>query len=276
MDTNVAFRGRIYDNLVETIGVTPLIRVKSLAKDAGCKADIVAKLEFFNPLGSVKDRIGFAMIEAAEKADVIFMIGYVLRFTHPFQILHETFAKGKLGRLVNCWTRRYMPYDTSDRWYGDQSKSGGVELDFASHDIDWLRWVGGEVRQVCGRVERVRPGIQADEHVHAVMLFDKGMGSVDASWAPGLSDSSIGILGTKGSMIVDRDGTIRQKIGEEEETVIRPRKGETIQKHFVRCATQKRTPKVTGYDGRAALEIVLAIEESSMAGHSVEVEHKSK
>jgi predicted dehydrogenase len=216
------------------------------------------------------------MLEAAEITDVILMIGYVLRFTHPFQILHETFAKGKLGRLVNCWTRRYMPYDTSGRWYGDQSKSGGVELDFASHDIDWLRWVGGEVRQVCGRVERVRPGIQADEHVHAVMLFDKGMGSVDASWAPGLSDSSIGILGTKGSMIVDRDGTIRQKIGEEEETVIRPRKGETIQKHFVRCATQKRTPKVTGYDGRAALEIVLAIQESSMAGHSVEVEHKSK
>jgi cysteine synthase A len=70
-DTNVAFRGRIYDNLVETIGVTPLIRVKSLAKDAGCKADIVAKLEFFNPLGSVKDRIGFAMIEAAEKAGTI-------------------------------------------------------------------------------------------------------------------------------------------------------------------------------------------------------------
>jgi predicted dehydrogenase len=108
------------------------------------------------------------------------------------------------------------------------------------------------------------------------MLFDKGMGSVDASWAPGLSDSSIGILGTKGSMIVDHDGTIRQKIGEEEETVIRPCKGETIQRHFVRCATQKRTPKVTGYDGRAALEIVLAIQESSMAGHSVEVEHKSK
>lgn len=211
------------------------------------------------------------MLEAAEKADVNIMVGYVLRFTHPFQILYETYAKGKLGRLVNCWTRRYMPYDTSGRWYGDQTKSGGVELDFASHDIDWLRWVGGDVRQVCGRVDRVRPGIQADEHVHAMMMFDEGVGSVDASWAPGLSDSSIGILGSEGSMIVDRDGTIRQKIGDEEETVVKPRKGETIQKHFVRCASQKKTPKVTGYDGRAALEIVLAIQESSMEGGAVDL-----
>jgi predicted dehydrogenase len=212
------------------------------------------------------------MLDVVEKSDVILMTGYVLRFTHPFQILYETFAKGKLGRLVNCWSRRYMPYDTSGRWYGDQAKSGGVELDFASHDIDWLRWVGGEVRQVCGRIDRIRPGIKADEHVHAVLLFDEGMGSVDASWAPGLSDNSIGILGTEGSMIVERDGTIRQKIGDEEETTVKPRKDETIQKHFVRCASQRKTPKVTGYDGRAALKIVLAIQESSISGHSIGID----
>lgn len=70
-DTDASFRGRVYDNIVETVGATPLIRVKALAGDAGCKADIVAKLEFFNPLASVKDRIGFAMIEAAEKSGTI-------------------------------------------------------------------------------------------------------------------------------------------------------------------------------------------------------------
>lgn len=65
------FRGRIYDNIIETIGATPLVRINRLAKEAGCKADILAKLEFFNPLASVKDRIGFAMIEAAEQAGKI-------------------------------------------------------------------------------------------------------------------------------------------------------------------------------------------------------------
>lgn len=60
------FRGKIYDSILDTIGATPLVRVRRLASEYGVKADIVGKLEFFNPLSSVKDRIGLAMIEAAE------------------------------------------------------------------------------------------------------------------------------------------------------------------------------------------------------------------
>ncbi len=65
-DSKPAFRGKIYDSIIDTIGATPLVRFKRLAAEAGAKADIIGKLEFFNPLASVKDRIGFAMIEAAE------------------------------------------------------------------------------------------------------------------------------------------------------------------------------------------------------------------
>ena len=59
-------RGVIYDSIVDTIGNTPLVRLPRLASELGCKADLVGKLEFFNPLASVKDRIGVAMITAAE------------------------------------------------------------------------------------------------------------------------------------------------------------------------------------------------------------------
>ena len=65
------FRGRIYDNITETIGATPLVRLARLAAKHGVKADILGKCEFFNPLASVKDRIGLAMIEAAEAAGKI-------------------------------------------------------------------------------------------------------------------------------------------------------------------------------------------------------------
>jgi len=66
-ETAGEFRGRIYDSILETIGATPLVRIARFAADGGCKADLLAKCEFFNPANSVKDRIGLAMIEAAER-----------------------------------------------------------------------------------------------------------------------------------------------------------------------------------------------------------------
>ncbi|WAJ29064.1 cysteine synthase A [Antarcticirhabdus aurantiaca] len=59
-------RGRIYDSILDTIGDTPLVRLDKLAADKGVKATLLAKLEFFNPIASVKDRIGVAMLEALE------------------------------------------------------------------------------------------------------------------------------------------------------------------------------------------------------------------
>jgi cysteine synthase A len=69
MPESQTFRGRIYDSITQTIGNTPLIRLRRVVGDA--KGQVVAKLENFNPLWSVKDRIGVAMIEAAEKAGKI-------------------------------------------------------------------------------------------------------------------------------------------------------------------------------------------------------------
>lgn len=60
------FRGRIYDSVLDTIGATPVVRLTRLAAAHKVEAEILAKLEFFNPLSSVKDRIGLAMVEAAE------------------------------------------------------------------------------------------------------------------------------------------------------------------------------------------------------------------
>lgn len=59
-------RGRIYNSIIDTVGNTPIVRLSKLAAADGVKAELLAKLEFFNPIGSVKDRIGVAMIEALE------------------------------------------------------------------------------------------------------------------------------------------------------------------------------------------------------------------
>ncbi len=62
---------KIYNDITETIGNTPLVRLNRTAAAHGAQADILLKLEFFNPLSSVKDRIGFAMIEDALKSGKI-------------------------------------------------------------------------------------------------------------------------------------------------------------------------------------------------------------
>jgi cysteine synthase A len=64
-------RGKIYGSIIETIGDTPLVGLPRLSADQQPKARVLAKLEFFNPIASVKDRIGVAMIEALEQAGKI-------------------------------------------------------------------------------------------------------------------------------------------------------------------------------------------------------------
>src|ERR1700742_3535816 len=64
-------RGRIYDSILDTIGDTPLIRLPRLTAELKPKGEVLAKLEFFNPLSSVKDRIGASMIESMEANGVL-------------------------------------------------------------------------------------------------------------------------------------------------------------------------------------------------------------
>ena len=67
----VRAHGRIFNSILETIGGTPMVRLPRLSAEYGLVAELALKLEFFNPLGSVKDRIGLAMVEQAEAAGQI-------------------------------------------------------------------------------------------------------------------------------------------------------------------------------------------------------------
>ncbi|HUT24969.1 MAG TPA: Gfo/Idh/MocA family oxidoreductase [Sumerlaeia bacterium] len=235
------------------------------------------------------------ILEAVEQAGVLFMTGYVLRYTHPYKLLCETFNSGELGRLVNCWTRRYMPCSMVGTWYGDQEKSGGIALDFASHDIDLLRWMGGDVKTAFAHADRVRPAIRADEHAQALLAFENGgMAALDVSWSSWLDETSLGVIGTEGSIVVDRSGTVRKKIGDKKEQILSTQgamsvnlagdlgqkdgdgniqavasREETIQEHFVRCLEEGVEPKTNGRDARGVLQTVLAIHESARTGRAV-------
>jgi cysteine synthase A len=89
-------RGRIYDDITQTIGNTPLVRLRRVTK--GCPAEVVAKLESFNPLWSVKDRIGAAMIEAAEAQG---------RITKDTVIIEPTSGNTGIALAFTCAARGY-------------------------------------------------------------------------------------------------------------------------------------------------------------------------
>ncbi|MBP3958734.1 cysteine synthase A [Gemmata sp. G18] len=96
MATDTTFRGHIYDDITQTFGNTPLIRLQRIVGDA--KATVIGKLENFNPLWSVKDRIGVAMIDAAEKAGKI---------KPETLIIEPTSGNTGIGLAFTCAARGY-------------------------------------------------------------------------------------------------------------------------------------------------------------------------
>ena len=90
------FRGKIYDDITQCIGHTPLIRLRRVID--GCKATIVAKPESFNPLWSVKDRIGVSMIDAAEREG---------KLNQETTVIEPTSGNTGIGLAFTCAARGY-------------------------------------------------------------------------------------------------------------------------------------------------------------------------
>jgi cysteine synthase len=91
-----SFRGRIYDDITQTIGATPLVRLRRVVD--GAKGTVVAKLESFNPLWSVKDRIGVSMIDAAERDG---------RINKDTTIIEPTSGNTGIALAFTCAARGY-------------------------------------------------------------------------------------------------------------------------------------------------------------------------
>lgn len=156
---------------------TPFHREAALKAIAAGRAVLMEK-----PLARTFEE-GLEIVEAAERAGVPLMAAQVVRFFPEFARGHALVKGGAVGTPAAARTRRGGKAPAgAEGWYGDLRQSGGVLLDLAVHDFDWLRWTLGEVSHLYARSVGLQDG-HGPDYALTTLTFDSGaVGHVEATW----------------------------------------------------------------------------------------------
>ena len=220
-----------------------------------------------------------AMIGAAKKNSTKLMIGQSTRYSHQLSKMKAMLEAGDLGRLVACWSTRLGHHQppSPNHWRMDPAKSGGVKLEWEVHEIDVLRCFGGRVLTVSGKVAYGREDAPSfDDTFAAILGFENGaLGRLDASQAARIGFTNRGIMGTKGMAYArGQDEIVLRSEKHPSGNVVKvdlpeyltgevrlAKKGQDGD--FIRAILDNDKSPISGEDGRADIEIALAILESS-------------
>lgn len=239
---------------------------------AAAEADIDVFLE--KPVaGSLAEAREVAAI--VDDTGITCMVGHVLRYFPQYQRAKALYDDGGIGNPGVARARRLSPFPDwgSDDWYADRDRSGGVFVDLAIHDLDYLRWLWGDVARVFARRNRG----PSREHGSVTLRFENGaVGYVEASWAQPEGrelTSELELAGDDGliEFSTDDDQPYR-KFDNERVTVESPVAKDGYRReleHFVDCLETDRNPDVSVDDAVAALRLSLAARRSAERGEPV-------
>lgn len=226
--------------------------------------------------GSVEDAA--QLVAAAQKANVPLMPGHVVRFFPEFKKAHDVVENGEIGNPAAARTRRGggMPKGAG-LWFSDHSKSGGVLLDLAIHDFDWLRWTLGEVKSVFSKSLGAIRG-EGPDYALTTLQFDSGaIAHVEATWMdPSGFRVTLEVCGSGGMIEYDSRLTpsLRTSIDGSptvNEAPLNPTDDPYYNQltGFVTAIREGKEPPVTGFDGLMAVSIATAAIESAKTGEVV-------
>jgi UDP-N-acetyl-2-amino-2-deoxyglucuronate dehydrogenase len=233
-----------------------------------------------------------AMIQACDENGVKLFVVKQNRFNVPVQKMRNALEQGRFGKLVLGtirvrWCREQKYYD-QDSWRGTWALDGGVLTNQASHHIDLLEWMLGDVESVFAKSSTALVNIETEDTAVAVVKFENGaLGIIEATTAarPRDLEGSISILGEKGSVVIG--GFAVNKIESWNFVNPIPEDAETIEKfsvnppnvygfghqayyeHVVDCLQHQKTALVDGFKGRKSLELIFALYESVETGKEV-------
>jgi len=249
------------------------------------------------PLALRLNEIDMILEECDQRGLKIFVVKQN-RFNPPIQKLKEALQKGRFGKLVLGtvrvrWSRNQEYYDQK-KWRGTWAFDGGVLTNQASHHIDMLIWMMGEVESVIARTATRVVNIEAEDTGLAILKFRSGaLGLIEATTAtrPKDIEGSISILGEKGSVEVggffmndlkawnfsqpdDMDTDIFEKYGK-----VPKDQAWNHSEFFKDVITSLRTDRkglIDGLEGRKSVELINAIYESVETGQEIPLRFNPK
>lgn len=240
-----------------------------------------------------------AMIAACDSAGVKLFVVKQNRFNRPVIKLREALEANRFGRLTMGtvrlrWCRTQSYYDQAE-WRGTWALDGGVLTNQASHHIDLLIWMLGEVDSVVGMTRTALADIEAEDTAAVLLRFSSGaIGIIEATTAtrPKDLEGSLSILGEKGTVEIGGFAVNEMRVwnfSEEsaEDSVVAERYSvnppdvygfghREYYQHVVKAIEGNGPNLVDGLEGRKSLELITAIYESVEAGREISLHFRPR
>jgi predicted dehydrogenase len=235
-----------------------------------------------------------AMIEACDAAGIKLFVVKQNRFNVPVLKLREALEQKRFGKLVLGtirvrWCRDQRYYD-QDKWRGTWALDGGVLANQASHHIDLLEWMMGDVTAVFAHGMTALVDIEAEDTAVAILRFRNGaLGVIEATTAarPKDLEGSISILGESGTVEIGGFAVNEMKVWnfstpQPDDASVMQRYSvnppnvygfghQAYYEHVVECIRTRKRHLVDGLEGRRSLELINAIYESIETGREVKL-----
>lgn len=227
------------------------------------------------------------ILQCLKGYDKVFMIGHVVRFFWEYARARNMVLGGDIGkpgivRVSRCGGTP-ASRDKKDNWYMDFSRSGGVILDLAIHDLDWLLWTFGPVQRVFAQTAVAKP--ETPIYALGIIKFKSGvLAHVETSWteAPGAFWTAFEICGNGGMIEFDmrNQNTIKltgkKNLPEMRSGTVIPESPcqespyTTEMKHFIECIRKGKKPMTGVKEGYNALNLAINMIESSQKNRPIE------
>ncbi|MGV3617094.1 MAG: Gfo/Idh/MocA family protein [Fimbriimonas sp.] len=264
-------------DLIAWADIVDICLPTDLHVDYAMRAIAAGKAVFLEkPIGSTLEEAR-RVVEAAEVAGTPLMVGQVARFFPEYETGKKLVEQGAVGTPAAARMRRGggPPKGNAD-WFMDHARSGGVLLDLAIHDFDWLRWTLGEVKHLYSRSVGAQSG-HGPDYALTTLTFENGaVGHVESTWMdPSGFRTAFEVAGSDGLIEFDsrQEATVRTMTAEGSrlESPLAPTDDPYYREleSFIVAVREGKPPAVSGRDGIAALALSLAALESARTGRVV-------